>query len=228
MSGRGPWGERKREVNRLKLAVLISGSGTTLQNLIRRSEAGALPASVELVVSSKEDAYGLERAQEHNIPTAVVEWKKIRDVNEFSHRITCVLDEFEPDLVIMGGFLNLYLLPDEYKGRVMNIHPALIPSFCGKGYYGRRVHEEVLKYGCKVSGCTVHFVDNQYDHGPIIVQRTVAVHEGDTPEELAARVFREECEAYPQAIRLFAEGRLEIRGGRVKILSKPRESAQDA
>ena len=214
-------------MNKLKLAVLISGSGTTLRNLIERSEAGTLPAEVELVVSSKEGVLGLERAREHNIPTAVVEWTRIRDVQDFSYRITDVLGEFEPDLVIMGGFLHLYKMPDEYKGRIMNIHPALIPAFCGKGYYGRHVHEAVLKYGCKISGCTVHFVDNRYDHGPIIVQRAVPVVEGDTPEKLAARIFKEECEAYPEAIKLFAEGRLQIRGRRVRILSKPQRFARD-
>ena len=214
-------------MNKLKLAVLISGSGTTLRNLIERSEAGTLPAEVEVVVSSKEGVFGLERARKHNIPTAVVEWTRIRDVQDFSYRITDVLGEFEPELVIMGGFLHLYKMPDEYKGRIMNIHPALIPAFCGKGYYGRHVHEAVLKYGCKISGCTVHFVDNQYDHGPIIVQRAVPVLEGDTPEKLAARVFKEECEAYPEAIKLFAEGRLQIGGRRVRILSKPQRFARD-
>ncbi len=214
-------------MNKLKLAVLISGSGTTLQNLIVRSEAGTLPADVGLVISSKDGVLGLERARRHNIPAAVVEWRRVRDVAEFSYRITRLLAEYDPDLVIMGGFLHLYAMPEEYLGRIMNIHPALIPAFCGKGYYGRHVHEAVLKYGCKMSGCTVHFADNRYDHGPIIVQRAVPVLEGDTAETLAARVFKEECEAYPEAIRLFAEGRLEIVGRRVKVLPKARERRGD-
>ena len=111
-------------------------------------------------------------------------------------------------------------VPDDFLGRVMNIHPALIPAFCGKGYYGHHVHEAVLAYGVKVSGCTVHFADNEYDHGPIILQRAVPVLDDDTPDTLAARVFEQECEAYPEAIRLFAEGRLRIEGRRVKIMGE--------
>ena len=118
----------------------------------------------------------------------------------------------------MAGFLQLVLIPEDFRNRVFNIHPALIPAFCGKGYYGHRVHEAVLASGAKVSGCTVHFADNEYDHGPIIVQRTVPVLDDDTAETLAQRVFVEECEAYPEAIRLFAEGRLRIEGKRVRIL----------
>src|SRR5947208_11194378 len=114
----------------------------------------------------------------------------------------------------MAGFLQLLHVPDDYLGRVMNIHPALIPAFCGKGYYGQRVHEAVLAYGAKVSGCTVHFADNVYDHGPIILQRVVEVRDDDTPEALAARVHEQEHDAYPEAIRLFAEGRLRLDGRR--------------
>ena len=122
------------------------------------------------------------------------------------------------DLVVLAGFLKLYLIPEAFKGRVMNIHPALVPAFCGSRYYGHRVHEAVLAYGAKVSGCTVHFADNIYDHGPVIIQRCVPVLDDDTPETLAARVFKEECIAYPEAIRLFGEGRLVIEGRRVRIL----------
>jgi len=205
--------------------VLISGGGTTLQNLIDKIEAGSLAAEIALVVSSKADAYGLERARKHNIPTAAVEWKEIGDVAKFSDRISARLDRVRPDLIIMGGFLQLYRSPERYQGRIMNIHPALIPAFCGKGWYGHRVHEAVLEYGVKVTGCTVHFADNRYDHGPIILQRVVPVMDDDTPESLAARVFQEECRAYPEAIRLFAEGRLCIEGRRVRIL--PAGEAED-
>ena len=116
----------------------------------------------------------------------------------------------------MGGFLKHVLIPDDFMGRVMNIHPSLIPAFCGHGFYGRRVHQAVLDYGVKVSGCTVHFVDNQYDHGPIILQHVVPVLDDDTPEALAARVFVEECSAYPEAIQRFAQGRLQLVGRRVR------------
>jgi phosphoribosylglycinamide formyltransferase-1 len=121
-------------------------------------------------------------------------------------------------LVCLAGFLQLISIPEDFQGRVMNIHPALIPAFCGKGFYGHHVHEAVLAYGVKITGCTVHFCDNQYDHGPIILQRAVPVLDDDTPDSLAARVFQQECEAYPEAIRLFAEGRLRIEGRRVRIL----------
>ena len=126
----------------------------------------------------------------------------------------------------MGGFLQLIAIPDDFRNRVMNIHPSLIPAFCGKGFYGERVHEAVLAMGVKVSGCTVHFTDNEYDHGPIILQRTVEVRDDDTVETLFARVFEQECEAYPEAIRLFAEGRLRVEGRRVRVMSRhePRPS----
>jgi folate-dependent phosphoribosylglycinamide formyltransferase PurN len=118
----------------------------------------------------------------------------------------------------MAGFNCLYEIPDKYMGKVMNIHPALIPSFCGRDYWGEKVHQAALDYGVKVSGCTVHFADNDYDNGPIILQRTVPVVEGDTPKSLAERVFEEECRAYPDAIRLFQQGRLKIEGRKVTIL----------
>ena len=121
---------------------------------------------------------------------------------------------------LLGGFLQLVQVPDDFLGRVMNIHPSLIPAFCGKGFYGEYVHEAVLAMGVKVTGCTVHFADNEYDHGPIILQRAVPVLDTDTAEILAARVFQQECEAYPEAIRLFAEGKLRIEGRRVKILKE--------
>src|SRR5207245_9770922 len=124
--------------------------------------------------------------------------------------------------VCMAGFMQLSTIPDDFMGRVMNIHPALIPAFCGKGMYGEHVHEAVLGYGAKITGCTVHFADNQYDHGPIILQRAVPVMNDDTPQTLAARVFAQECEAYPEAIRLFAEGRLRIDGRRVRITGERR------
>jgi phosphoribosylglycinamide formyltransferase 1 len=199
----------------LRLAVLISGSGTTLQNLIDRIGDGRLQAKIVLVVSSKADAFGLERARRAGLTTAFVSRKMAGSVEAFSDQVFAACRKARAELVCMAGFLHLLHIPDDYLGRVMNIHPALIPAFCGKGYYGHRVHEAVLESGAKVSGCTVHFADNEYDHGPIISQRVVPVLDDDTPDSLAARVFEQECEAYPEAIQWFAERRLRIEGRRV-------------
>lgn len=204
----------------INLAVLLSGSGRTLQNFIDRIQDGSLNARIRIVISSEPDAYGLERAKKHNIPTAVVRFDDFKDVNSFSKAITEQIERNHQtiDLITMAGFIRFYRIPDKYLGRIMNIHPGLIPAFCGKGYYGERVHKAVLEYGAKVSGCTVHFADNVYDRGPIIVQRAVPVFDNDTVDTLAERVFAEECIAYPEAIRLFADGRLKIDGRKVKIL----------
>jgi formyltetrahydrofolate-dependent phosphoribosylglycinamide formyltransferase len=201
----------------IRLAVLLSGSGTTLQNLLDRLADGRLRARIVLVVSNRADAFGLQRAEKAGVPTAVVERKPFASRDEFSQCIFDLCRQAQADLVCLAGFLQLLPIPDDFQGRVMNIHPALIPSFCGKGFYGHHVHEAALAYGVKVSGCTVHFADNVYDHGPIILQRVVPVLDDDTPDTLAQRVFEQECEAYPEAIRLFAEGRLRIEGRRVRI-----------
>jgi len=200
------------------LAVLLSGSGTTLQNFIDRVADGRLDARIRVVISSRADAYGLERARNHDIPAAVVPSRKFRDFDEMSVAVAEELARHRVDLIALAGFMCLFRIPPRHEGRVMNVHPALIPSFCGKGWYGHRVHEAVLKCGCKVSGCTVHFADNEYDHGPIIVQKTVPVLEDDTPDTLAARVQAAEREAFPEAIQLFAEGRLQIEGRVVRVL----------
>lgn len=203
--------------NTINLAVLLSGSGRTLQNFIDRIQDGSLNARIRIVISSEPDAYGIERAKKYNIPTAVVRFGDFKNNNSFSEAITEQIENHSPiDLITMAGFICFYRIPDKYLGRVMNIHPGLIPAFCGKGYYGERVHRAVLEYGVKVSGCTVHFADNFYDKGPIIIQRVVPVFDNDTVETLAERVFAEECIAYPEAIRLFAEGRLKIEGRKVK------------
>ncbi len=205
----------------LRLAVLVSGDGTTLQNLLDRAADGRLPAHVGLVVSGNPRAFALERARKAGVPWVVVERKEAGSIEEFSRHIFAHCRQQKVDLVCMAGFLQLIQIPDDFIGRVMNIHPALIPSFCGKGFYGEKVHEAVLAHGVKVTGCTVHFADNEYDRGPIIVQRTVPIRDDDTPDTLAERVFAEECEAYPEAIRLFAEGRLQIDGRRVRIADIP-------
>ena len=197
----------------IRLAVLISGSGTTLQNLIDRSDDGQLPARIGVVIASRADAGGLERARSANLPTVVVSPRS----TDFAEQVFGACRAAGIDLVCLAGFLHLLPVAPDFAGRVMNIHPSLIPSFCGRGYYGRRVHAAALEAGVKISGCTVHFADDVYDHGPIIVQRSVEVKDDDTPETLAARVFAAECEAYPEAIRLFAEGRLTIEGPRVRV-----------
>ena len=189
--------------NPVRLGVLLSGSGRTLQNLIDRIEDGSLPAKIEVVISSHPDVKGLDRARKANIPAATVNWKSFTE-KTFSEAVTAELDKHPLDLVIMAGFIRRYLFPKKYEGRILNIHPALLPDFGGKGYYGHFVHEAVLKSDAKESGCTVHFVDLQYDHGPTILQKRVPVLPGDTPETLADRVFHAECEAYPEAIRRMA------------------------
>ena len=202
----------------IRVAVLLSGSGTTLQNLLDRIGDGRLHAQIVAVISNNAGAFGLERARCANIPAIVVNRKEAGTRAEFSRRIFDECRRARADLVCLCGFLQLIEVPDDFLGRAMNIHPALIPAFCGQGYYGHHVHEAVLAYGAKVSGCTVHFVDNQYDHGPIILQRTVPVLDDDNADDLAARIFVEECEAYPQAIEWYAQQKLKIDGRRVRIL----------
>ncbi|MBY0525043.1 MAG: phosphoribosylglycinamide formyltransferase [Gemmataceae bacterium] len=202
----------------VRIAVLLSGSGTTLQNFIDRIADGRLAARIVLVIGSRPDAFGLERARKVGLPSVVVERKKCAGVEDFSQQIFDHIRKSQADLVCMAGFLQLLPIPPDFAGKVMNIHPALIPAFSGKGFYGHHVHEAALTAGVKLAGCTVHFADNQYDHGPIISQRTVPVLDDDTPDTLAARVFEQECEAYPEAIQRFAEGRLRIEGRRVRIV----------
>lgn len=202
----------------LRLAVLLSGSGTTLQNLLDRSGAGTLDAEVVCVVSSREGVYGLERAQQAKIPAVAVPRKAYANTESFSDDVWRAVDAQHVDLVVLAGFMSLLTIPKAYEGRIINVHPALIPAFCGKGMYGRHVHESVLEKGVKVTGVTVHMVDEEYDHGPIILQGVVPVLEDDSVESLEARVQAEERELYPQAIQLFAQNRLRLEGHRVRIL----------
>ncbi len=203
----------------IRIAVLLSKSGTSLQNLIDRIDAGRLNAQIVAVISNNAEAFGLERARQSKIPAFAVSRKECASVADFSTRIFDHCRDAKADLVCLAGFLQLIEIPSDYQGRTMNLHPALIPAFSGKGFYGHHVHEAALAMGVKVSGCTVHFVDNEYDHGPIILQRTVDVRDDDTPKSLSARVFDAECEAYPEALRLFAEEKLKIEGKRVRIIS---------
>ena len=205
----------------MNLAVLASGSGTTLQNLLDRIATKSLDARINVVIASRPDILALDRAAKVAIPAHIIPRKSFASPEEFSAPIFKLIDESGIDLICLAGWLCMLKIPPRYQNRVMNIHPALLPSFGGAGMYGQRVHEAVLAHGCKISGCTVHFVDEKYDNGPIILQRACPVLENDTPESLAHRVFEEEKIAYPQAIRLFAQGRLKIAGRRVQILSEP-------
>jgi len=200
----------------IRLAVCVSGGGTTLQNLIDRIASGELAASVVQVIASKPAIGAIPKAEAAGIPVAVVT-RKGRTLPDFSAAVFDPIRRAGADLVVLGGFLALVEIPDDYAGRVLNIHPALIPAFCGQGFHGAAVHRAAIEAGVKVSGCTVHFADQTYDTGPIIVQRTVPVLDDDTPDALAARVFASECAALPEAIALFAAGRLVVEGRRVRI-----------
>ncbi len=204
----------------LRIVVLISGGGTTLKNILAKIDAGQLAVEIPLVIASSPDAGGLQFAEAAAIPAEVVRREDFPSRQAFSDAIFARARQVDADLVVMGGFLKRVTIPDDFANRVTNIHPALIPAFCGKGFFGHRVHEAVLEYGAKLSGCTVHFADNEYDHGPVILQKAVPVLDDDTPDTLAARVFEAECEAYPEALQLLAAGRVRVEGRRVRIAAQ--------
>ncbi len=200
----------------IRLAVCVSGEGTTLQNLIDRIRSRKLNAQIVQAVASRPRIGAIARAEAAGIPMALAN-RNARSRTEFSASVFDPIRHSQADLVILAGFLSLLYIPPEYKGRVLNVHPSLIPAFSGEGFYGSKVHKAVLESGVKVSGCTVHLADDAYDNGPIILQRVVPVQDDDTPDTLAARIFQEECKALPEAITLYAEGRLRIEGRRVRI-----------
>ena len=188
----------------LRLAIMVSGGGTTMQNLAEVIARGELNAQIVCCIASNSACFAIERAKKLNIPVEVISRKESGSLEAFSEKITAALIKYKADLALMAGFLSLWRIPPEYAGKVLNIHPALLPKFGGKGMHGEHVHAEVLAAGEAESGCTVHYADNEYDHGPIILQRRVRVLPGDTAETLAKRVFSAECEAYPDAIRKIA------------------------
>jgi phosphoribosylglycinamide formyltransferase-1 len=198
----------------INVGVLISGRGSNLQAIIDASEKGEIPAKVAAVISNKPDAYGLERARKHNIPTAVFDPKKFPDKNTYELEIVKTFKDHKVDLVCLAGYMRIVgpVLLEHYRGKMMNIHPALLPSFPGL-----HVQKAALDHGVKISGATVHFVDEGCDTGPIIIQAAVPVLEDDTEETLSARILEQEHKIYPQAIKLFAKGKLKLEGRRVKI-----------
>ena len=204
------------DVEKLRIAVLLSGSGTSLENLFDHIDRG-LPAEVVCVISSKKTAFGLKRAEKRGVPAISIPRRDHRDVTAFNDAIHEALGRYDPDLVCLLGFLSPFELRERYVGRALNVHPALIPAFSGKGFYGHRVHEAVLEAGVKLTGATVHFVSPAYDEGPILLQRTVPVEDDDTPDSLASRVQALERELVPEAIRLIASGRVRIEAGRTRI-----------
>ena len=202
-----------------RLAVLVSGGGTTMQSIIDAIESGYLNAEVSMCVSSRRDVQAPERARKHHIPVAIIRPRDFNDAAAYDEALCAQLLEVNTDLIILAGYLSI-LGPKtmaSFAGRIMNIHPSLLPAFGGKGFYGKLVHEKVLDYGCKVSGATVMFVDDQIDTGPIILQQSVDVLDTDTVETLTQKVSQIEKELYPLAIKLYAEGRLRVEGRRVKV-----------
>lgn len=201
----------------LPIAVLISGTGRTLKNINDRVAAGTLNVDVRLVIASTSKATGVQYASDADAPSRVLVRKEFDSDRSYSEAIFAACRETGAELVVLAGWLKLLVVPDDYQNRVVNIHPGLIPSFCGKGYYGHHVHQAAIDYGVKLSGCTVHFVDNEYDHGPVILQKAVPVGHQDTADALATRVFEAECEAFPEAIQLIAEGRVTVDGRVVRV-----------
>jgi len=206
-------------MRRIRIGVLASGGGTNLQAIVDACERGEIDGEVVVVITNLPNAYALERARKHGIEAFCFPHKGLTREQHEADIIEC-LEQHKVDLVCLAGYLRMLtpLFIDKYAGRLMNTHPALLPSFGGPGMHGLRVHEAVLNYGCKVSGCTIHFVTREVDGGPIILQKAVPVLEDDTPETLQERVLKEEHKLYPRAIQLFAQGKLKIEGRRVRIL----------
>ncbi|MFH1238569.1 MAG: phosphoribosylglycinamide formyltransferase [bacterium] len=206
-------------MKKVKIGVLVSGGGTNLQALIEAREAGKINGEISVVISNRPDAFALERAKKHKIEALFLDPKKYKTRENYSKALTTELKKRGIGLVCLAGFmciLTTYFVKN-FKYKCLNIHPALLPSFGGEGMYGHHVHEAVIKSGVKFSGCTVHFVDEGCDTGPIILQRVVPVRDTDTADTLAARILKEEHKAYPEAVRLFCAGKLKIQNKRVLI-----------
>lgn len=202
-----------------RLVVMISGGGSNLQALMDAIESGEIAGEIVGVISSRKDAYGLVRAQEAKISTHVIERKAFKKAEDFDTANLEAIRSYNPDLIVLAGYLSIIGKPviEMYRNKIINIHPSLIPSFCGKGYYGKKVHEAALAYGVKLSGATTHFVDEGADTGPVIMQRTVPVKSFDTPESLAARVLNVEHEIIVETVALFCREDLAVDGRKVRI-----------
>ena len=207
----------------MRLAVFASGGGTNFQAILDAVENGTLPLTVALCLSNTPKAGALARAERHEVPTAVLDPRDFETETPYVEALMQVLGEHEVNFIALAGYLRKIpaAVVSAFRGRMVNIHPALLPAFGGKGLYGRRVHEAVLAYGVRWSGATVHLVDEEYDTGPIVLQEPAPVMPGDTPDSLAARVLRVEHRLYPQALRLFAEGRVRSEGRVVRIEEAP-------
>lgn len=203
-----------------RIAVLCSGGGSNLQAIIDSVEAGRIDGEIVLVLANASKAYALERAKNHGIPCEFVSKKQAGSSEAFNDILLEKLQQAKADLVVLAGYLPIVgaQVVRAFEHRIINIHPALIPSFCGVGMYGHYVHEAVLEYGAKISGATTHFVDEEVDHGGVIMQKSVPVLEGDTPETLAARVLTVEHEILPETVRLFCAGKLGVDGRHVHVL----------
>ncbi len=202
----------------LRIAAMISCGGRTLINILDEIEAGELNATVELVIASRGEIAGVELAQTRGLDVRIVRQRDFANEDDMHDSISAALTDKRIDLVCLCGYLRWFRVDEQFVGRVMNIHPALLPDFGGQGMHGQVVHQAVLDSGRRYSGCTVHFVDEEYDHGPIILQRTCPILPDDDHGALAARVFAQECIAYPEAIRLFGSNRLSVNDGQVHIL----------
>ncbi|WP_432667672.1 phosphoribosylglycinamide formyltransferase [Wukongibacter baidiensis] len=205
-----------------KIAVLVSGRGSNLQTIIDNIESGSIKGKIEVVISSKKDAYALERAKKHNIDGVYIGKSNFPDIDERNDKIIQILNEKEINLIILAGYMNILneKIVQLYRNKIINIHPSLIPSFCGRGFYGQRVHKAVIDYGVKLTGATVHFVDEGADTGPVILQKVVEVDFDDTVETLAKKVLKIEHELLPLGVKFFCEDRLKVYGRRVKIEDK--------
>jgi len=201
----------------MRLLVMASGNGTDFQSIIDGIKSGYINAEIAALISDKEGAYALKRAADNNIPSICIPKKKLK--GSFYQQLTKAVDEINPDGIVLAGFITILNeeIVNKYQNKIINIHPSLIPSFCGKGYYGINVHKAVIEYGVKYTGCTVHFVDAGADTGPIILQEVVKVEDDDTPETISDKVLKLEHKLLPYAVKLFVEGRLKVVGRKVYI-----------
>ncbi len=199
-----------------RIAFLLSGAGSTLRNLLERVRTGAVPGQVVVVVADRPEVGGLALAREHEIPALVVSRSLHRGRARYGRALEEALRPYAPDLVVLGGFLTLFDIPPDWHGRVLNVHPSLLPAFGGEGCYGAHVHRQALARGVRFSGCTVHFVTDEVDGGPIVDQAVVPVEPGDTVESLAHRVQAAERELYPRCVADVLTGRVRLAGGRVE------------